>query len=224
MRTRVLGRALLPVAHAGGVRHLAMEALWDRDVASRANASRTLERGLDGYLGQPEMIAFVDAALALGWTLHGYEADVEVLRAPGQESNEAVNRREDAQARNLGAIVDGLPVSAKVLGWCGNGHLSRHAMTASMRGETVTWTPMGSLVAGYCGVEPFSLDQTVTVDFGGRELGWLRGYEELLRGLGGSAGCLAGDQPEELAWLGDGADAYVLSLDNELTQERGEST
>jgi hypothetical protein len=218
VRTRVLGRALLPVAHAGGVRHLAMEALWDRAVAARANASGTLERGLEGYLGQPEMIALVDAALALGWTLHGYEAGFDVIRGQGPEDDAAVNRREDAQARNLGAIVEGLPASAKVLGWCGNGHLSRRSMTASMGGGTVTWTPMGSLVAGYCGVEPFSLDQTVTVDFGGRELEWLRGYEDLLRGLGGSAGCLAGDQPEELAWLGAGADAYVLSLDNDLVE------
>jgi hypothetical protein len=216
IRTRQLGRELLPVAHRLGVRHLAMEALWDREVAARANASRALEEGLDGYLGQPEMCAFVDAALALGWTLHGYEADVEILRAPGPEEDAAVNRREEAQARNLGALVAELPASAKVLGWCGNGHLTREPMTASIAGEMVTWTPMGSLVSGFCGIEPFSIDQTVTVDFGWRELEWLLAYEDVLRSLGGHAGCLAADRPEELAWLGGAADAYILSLENAM--------
>jgi hypothetical protein len=216
VRTRDLGRELLPVAHAGGVRHLAMEALWDRDVALRANATRSLEEGLDGYLGQPEMRALVEAALGLGWTLHGYEADIEVLRANGPEDQAAINWREDQQARNLGAIVVGLPDSAKVLGWCGNGHLSREQGVVIKRGETVTWTPMGSVVAGYCGVEPFAIDQTVTVGFDTRSLDWVSAYEDVLRSFGGSAGCLAGDLPEELAWLGGSADAYVLSLENEL--------
>jgi hypothetical protein len=84
----------------------------------------------------------------------------------------------------------------------------------------VTWTPMGSLVAGYCGVEPFAIDQTVTVDFGvrSRSLAWVRGYEGVLRGFGGSAGCLAGEVPAELAWLGGSADAYVLSVENGMVE------
>ncbi len=53
---------------------------------------------------------------------------------------------------------------------------------------------MGSLVAGYCGVEPFAIDQTVTVGFGTRELDWLSGYEDVLRSFGGNAGCLAEDR------------------------------
>jgi hypothetical protein len=217
LRTRELGRALLPVAHARGVRHLAMEALWDRGVAERANATRTLEQGLDGYLGQPEMRALVEAALGLGWTLHGYEAAIEVLREI-RADRAAVNWREDQQARNLGALVSGLPESAKVLAWCGNGHLSRQQGVVVKRAETVDWTPMGSLVAGYCGVEPFAIDQTVTVEFGLRSLDWVSGYGDVLRSFGGSAGCLAGDSPEELAWLGASADAYVLSLENELVE------
>ena len=222
VRTRELGRELLPVAHAGGVRHLAMEALWDRAVAERANVERRLERGLDGYLGQPEMIALVDAALALGWTLHGYEAAFDVMRGWGPEDAAAINRREAEQARNLGAIVTALPESARVLVWCGNGHLSRRHAVVSAGTETVSWTPMGSLVGGYCGVEPFAIDQTVTVGFGRRELDWLAAYEDVLRDLGGHAGCLAADAPPELAWLGDSADAYVLSLDNELTEDQAE--
>jgi len=217
VRTRELGRALLFVAHAGGVRHLAMEALWDRGVTERANAARRLEDGLGGYLGQPEMRALVDAALDLGWTLHAYEADISQSPAgDGPEDNAAVNWREDQQARNLGAVVSGLAESERILGWCGNGHLNRQSMTASKDGELVTWTPMGSLVGGYCGIEPFSIDQDMTVEFGGGEVEWLPPLREVLEHHGGTAGFLAGDAPEELAWLDGGADAFVLSLDNAL--------
>jgi hypothetical protein len=217
LRTRELGRALLPVAHACGVRHLAMEALWDRGVTERANAGRTLEDGLDGYLGQPEMRTLVDAALALGWTLHSYEADFTQSPAgDGPEDNAAVNWREDQQARNLGAVVAGLGPEERIIGWCGNGHLTRRPMTAFWEGEQRTWTPLGSMVATYCGVEPFSIDQAMTVEFEGSEREWLAPFVGVLERHGGTAGFLAEDAPEELAWLGDSAEAYVLSLDNAL--------
>lgn len=217
VRTRELGRALLPVAHACGVRHLAMEALSGR-IAERANASRRLEELTPGgYLGQPEMRELIGAALGLGWTLHAYEADfTQSPTRDGPEDNAAINWREDQQARNLGAIVTGLPASARILGWCGNGHLNRRSMTAFHEGEMRTWTPMGSMVAAHCGFEPFSIDQDMTVEFDGVEHEWLEQFADELRSHGGTAGFLAGDAPEELGWLGDSAEAYVLSLDNAL--------
>jgi hypothetical protein len=219
VRTREVGRALLPVAHALGVRHLAMEALWDRGVTERTNATRVLEGALDGYLGQPEMRALVATALELGWTLHGYEADNEVARRrTGPETRADVNWRENQQARNLAAVITALGPGERLLTWCGNGHLTRHAMTAVVDGETETWTPMGSLVEAHCGVAPFALDQTTTVAWDGRERDFLEPFAGLLDNLGGSAGFLAGDAPEELAWLGDHADAFVLSLDNALVE------
>jgi hypothetical protein len=217
VRTRELGRELLPVAHASGVRHLAMEALWDRDVTERANVARRLEQGLDGYLGQPEMRALVDAALGLGWTLHSYEADLTLSPARGaREDSAAVNWREDQQARNLGAVVSGLPPSGSILVWCGNGHLTRRAMTGSRDGEAFTWTPMGSRVAGYCGIEPFSIDQVMTVAWDGREPEWLEPFVDVLQSHGGTAGFLAEDVPAGLEWFSDGSEAFVLSLDNAL--------
>lgn len=62
-RTREVGRRLLPVADRLGVRHLAMEALWNSDLrrlTAEANATRRLPadpRG--GYLAQPDMRALV---------------------------------------------------------------------------------------------------------------------------------------------------------------------
>ena len=219
VRTRELGRELLPVAHACGVRHLAMEAL-SIALAARANAVRALEQlSPGGYLGQPEMRALIEAALALGWTLHAYEADFRLSPAgDGPEDSAAINWREDQQARNLAAVVSSLPPSDRILGWCGNGHLSRQAMTAAVDGEQETWTPMGSLVGGYCGIDPFSIDQTMTVEWDGVEREWFTPLVAAVRAQGGTTGFLAAEAPDELDWLGPTADAYVLSLDNALVE------
>ena len=218
VRTREVGLALVPVADRLGVRHLAMEALWPA-VAESANATRRLEEGLPGYLGQPEMRELVNAALDLGWMLHAYEAAPDAAPFGDWRSQEAVNWREDQQARNLGAAVRGLRATARILCWCGGGHLHRRPYEVEWHeGEARVWIPMGSLVAGYGGVEPFAIDQNVTVAFGGHERPWLQHYAEALRERGGTAGVLAADLPREIADYPDvrTADAYVLSLDNAL--------
>jgi hypothetical protein len=77
---------------------------------------------------------------------------------------------------------------------------------------------MGSLVAGYCGLEPFAIDQTITVAYGGCDPPWLGRYEDALRSRDGTAGFLAADLPSGVvrAFPGQIADAYLLSLNNEL--------
>jgi hypothetical protein len=225
LRSREVGRALLPVAHRLGVRHLAMEALWPA-AADAANIKRTLDDDLPGYLAQPEMRAFVTAALDLGWTLHAYEADLasQPLR-DGFERQSAINWREDQQARNLGAVVASLAQSEQVLTWCGGGHLFRRpyrrpydVSSGERSDEPRIWIPMGSLVADYCGVEPFAIDQTITVAYGGREPRWLERYADALQSRGGTAGFLAADVPKDVvrAFPGQVADAYLLSIDNAL--------
>jgi hypothetical protein len=66
VRTRRVGRQLLPSAHAMGVRHLAMEALQPGD-AEAANTTRRPPDAADGYLAQPDMAALIQAA----WNLAG---------------------------------------------------------------------------------------------------------------------------------------------------------
>jgi hypothetical protein len=68
VRTRRLGRQILPSAHAMGVRHLAMEALQPGD-AEAANTSRRPPDAAGGYLAQADMRDLIQAALELGWTL-----------------------------------------------------------------------------------------------------------------------------------------------------------
>ena len=130
VRTRQLGRQLLPSAHAMGARHLAMEALQPGD-AEAANTTRRPPHDTLGYLAQPEMRELIQAALALGWTLWPYEADIDhapaALVEQGFMSQAFTNWRELEQARNLAAVLAGLGASDRLLVWCGNSHASKLA-------------------------------------------------------------------------------------------------
>src|SRR5215475_10111891 len=74
IRTRQFGKRILPVAHNAGVQHLAMEALFPL-FAEQCNKARSVSGGELGYLSQPEMRDFIQAALDLGWNLVPYEAN-----------------------------------------------------------------------------------------------------------------------------------------------------
>jgi hypothetical protein len=136
VRTREVGRRLLPVAHDCGVRHLAMEALGGP------------------YVEQPDLKALIDDALALGWTLIPYETDDP--RSPflpdGGVDWEIVVAREEDQARKIVAALPDTPL----LVWCGNSHLQK------TRSEN--WTPMGWFFRELSGIDQFALDQSPRAD------------------------------------------------------------
>jgi hypothetical protein len=150
VRTRQIGLRLLPTAHDLGVRHLAMEALWDRRLVERANTDRRLP-GADGYVGQPEMRALIQGALDLGWTLLAYEADIAAAPDADPMSPVVTEWREREQARNLRAALPGGPT----LVWCGWGHLSKRSPPGRQT--------MAQHLQAMTGLEPFSLDQTITI-------------------------------------------------------------
>ena len=170
-----------------------------RGVAERANTARALEDDLGGYLGQPDMRELVtcrtrprlDAARLRG----GHRPRA---RLDDWSSQEAINWREDQQARNLGAVVSGLQRRRAILVWCGGGHLYRKPYEVALgEDDAGVWIPMGSLVEGYGGVEPFAIDQILSVAWGDHERPWLDIYADDLRAHGGTAGFLAPDLPEE---------------------------
>lgn len=200
VRTREIGLRLLPVAHRFGVRHIAMEALWDRELTTQANRKRLLPSS-SGYLGQLEMRRLVQGALDLGWTLVPYEAEMDDAPDADPMSTEATNWRELEQARNL---TDALP-DGPLLVWCGNGHLTKIDVG-------LDWKPMGLRFHELSGIEPFALDQTTTVFSTPDELALLH---EPLERLGGTAGFLFENAPA--SWRQNWADAFLLSLDNGLT-------
>lgn len=180
VRTREIGLRLLPAAHAAGVRHMAMEALYGP------------------YLAQPEMQRLIEGAEELGWRLIPYEV----------KSLMDANEREEEQARNLAAAFAQLPKGTALLVWCGNSHLNKEPVD--------WWQPMGYQFWEISGIEPFSIDQAVTVEFdpatpgAWHQLG--RSETRRLEALGGTAGFFVADSPIPRP----GVDAVLLSTENAL--------
>lgn len=206
VRTRVVGRSILPAAHEAGVRDLAMEALFPHSFVLAANRLRRVPPKDEGYLSQPDMRALIQAALDLGWTLWPYEADLE--KRPVEVGDDFMttaftNWREREQAKNLAHILQQLPESASLLVWCGNSH----GYKLAYGGE---WTPMGWHLIREAELVPFVIDQTLTV-FSPQLVEPLR---ETLEARGGTAGLLRQDAGP-LSHRHD-VDAFVFSLDNDL--------
>lgn len=216
IRTREIGRRILSVAHQIGVRHLAMEALWAPSLADGANRTRQLPEHAGGYLDQPEMRRFVETALALGWDLIAYEADL-AHQPPSLSEWTVVNWREEMQARNLIAALDPLPSNAKILVWCGNGHLTKRPVRPHPAGEP--WLPMGYRFRKQSGIDPFAINQTGMVFSPALRECVLTRDAAKLAALGGTAGFLRAEIPRYIrAALGkpSSADAFLLSTDNAL--------
>jgi hypothetical protein len=210
VRTRRIGLQVVPAAHQAGVRHLAMEALnpW---FAAEANETRILPDA-PGYLGHPEMRDLIGAALALGWTLVSYEADMTAKpRQLTPLSMQETNWREDQQAQNLVSAIAHLPHDERMLVWCGWGHLYKC--------EVGDWRPMGLRFREISEIEPFSIDQTKGCETDQREAHaapWVHAYAREIAADGGAAGFLAEDAPA--GWPHTKvADAFILAADNELT-------
>ncbi|MBD0362976.1 MAG: hypothetical protein ICV55_09440, partial [Coleofasciculus sp. C3-bin4] len=123
IRTRQIGQRLLPIAHKAGVRHLAIEALslFFVDEANRTRQLPEVGVGL-GYLHQPDLRAFIQAALDLGWTLIPYEINFQTYPSDYPLSIEYTNLREEEQAKKLIRALEALPSGASLLVWCGNSH------------------------------------------------------------------------------------------------------
>jgi hypothetical protein len=153
------------------------------------------------YPTQPDLRRLVDAAEELGWRLIPYEA-----RRLSPESHD----REAQQAQNLLAAFATLPPDAPLLVWCGWGHLYKEGLMGS--GER----PMAAQFWELSGVEPFSIDQSVTVDSGPhRNAHWhelAQRKQWRLETLGGTAGFLVEDSPIPWPWV----DAVLLSTQNAL--------
>lgn len=238
IRTRQTGQQILPVAHQGGVRHLAMEALRPA-FAEEGNRTRIVPESPAGYLSQPEMRSFVQAALHLGWSLVPYEANpFPWLSArygrefpdtmDGHEigthlqhyqtdllSQEYTNWREEQQALNLIKALESLPANTPLLVWCGNNHHSKKPMDG--------WLPMGYQFQQHSGVDPFVINQTLTVkfdptdDFFETEL--ISPFSEELAKFGGTAGLLLEELPSSFARFGFedlGDNAILISTQNDL--------
>jgi hypothetical protein len=209
-RTRRIGREILPAAHSAGCRHLAMEALPNLDAGPTVGVV-SLPDG--GYVAQPEMREFIEAARGLGWTLVSYE--IGWLVRPQEHQNDpltmaATNHRELVQAENVVAAWHQIG-NAPMLVWCGNSH---HAKRSAM-----DWTPMGVRFVELAGIEHFAIDQTLTIAFAPGQPPCIEltdAWRAELDVRGGTAGFVTDDSPEGLdMWL-ELFDGLILSTDNEM--------
>src|SRR6266849_955490 len=220
VRTREIGRRILSAVHGRGVQHLAMEALIVPFVEEENRTRQSPEVPADyGYLAQPDMKALMQAALDLGWTLVPYEADFS-LQPPGLSHRAENNWREEMQARNLAAALNALPVDAKLLVWCGWAQHNKVPVLPGPGGSDADepWLLMGYHFKELSSIDPFVIDQTLTVHLPGLaqyRQDWLEKITPQLTSLGGTAGFLREEAPLCLK-LEDGVDAWIASLDNEM--------
>jgi hypothetical protein len=217
VRTREVGVRMVQAAHEAGVRRLAMEALPHRP-GDTQGPILAVPPDTEGYLAQPEMRRLIGTALDLGWTLWAYEAAIDITPDTDWDhlrSMEFTNWREREQAGNLRRVLAAAPAEP-LLVWCGNGH-------ASKEGDD-EWVPMGQHFRAHSGIDPFVIDQTVTVAFHGEPQPWVRELlaplGETLAAHGGTAGILRDQAPRPLNSRTD-VDALVVSTDNALTEDRG---
>ena len=201
--------------------------------AEQSNRTRRVADGEFGYLSQPEMKDFLQAALDLGWTLVPYEADqfkwlslrhgvqfsdaddVTERQKRYQEFQtefmglEFTNWREEQQAQNIIHAMAPMPAGTKLLVWCGNSHLEKK--------PSQDWVPMGYQFQRLAGLEAFAIDETITVKFDESEfrLRLIRKFSKELERRGGTAGFLGEEAPSILRGE-DSLDAVLLSTQNEL--------
>lgn len=199
IRTRRIGARIMPLASASGARLLAMETMGPLGGPPPAT----------GVVEQPDMQELLEAARLQGLRVTGY--DVDPMQAPLKLRTKVktpayTNWRDGKQAATLAELLAGLPPGDRMLVWCRNLHHARLRLMA--------YRPMGWRFQERAGIQPFTIDQTVTVDFGGRSrpsiLRWARPALEL---RGGTAGFV---WREGMPRLTPGFDAWLLSLDNEV--------
>jgi hypothetical protein len=210
-----------------------MEALLSPVAAEQCNISRRVPADVQGYLSQPEMREFAQSALDAGWRLISYEADpiqwlstrhhIEISNPHDLQEIQSVlqthqaeitsmefnNWREEQQARNLIEALESLPANTPLLVWCGNSHQSKRPLQG--------WIPMGYRFKEISGMDPFSIDQTRSVNFADDPYHFepFEGFTQDLMTHGGTAGFLLQEAPPTFMHNTD-ADAYLLSLYNEM--------
>ena len=162
VRTRRVGKQLLPHFHRQGFRLLALEAA-NPLLCQVANRERQLPNDLlYGYTKDPEMRDFMQTALDLGWDLVSYddqhseisanffwmvEIDPKVLMTPRY-----LRFRERAQAQNI-VRAWRQRGSPKTVVWCGNGHGSLRVRKLTL-GHEFEYRPMGLMLWREAGVKP----------------------------------------------------------------------
>jgi len=210
-RTRQIGREVLEEAFTSGARYLAMECL-NSEIATMANSTHVLPATDYGYLKQDDLRELISSALNLGFMLIAYEPDFWDWSEP-QDPFERAKRRDNEQALNLAAAW---MRSTKMFVWVGNSHLAK----VPLETPSGPYPQMACRLWEITNVEPFCIDQTVTVDWKhltDKNSQRVSPFDYALRSHAGTAGFLRHEAPAAFCNR-DYADAFVLSLDNMMTE------
>jgi len=123
---RAFARKLAARLRALGYRYLACETFNGGafDEARPAAPGRTVQ-ATGYYTKDPAFAGFVNSALADGWTLVAYEADV-AASAPGTARADRLRLREEGQARHLVERIFAKDKEAKVFIYVGYGHVHKN--------------------------------------------------------------------------------------------------
>jgi hypothetical protein len=195
-----------------------MEALYE-PFARQANQTRQLPNNNLGYLGQEDMRALIGDALALGWDLVAYECDFSLWQGGDTRSLDFGNWRDAEEARNITDFLARSPSDLKLLVWCGNSH-QRKSPQDYPGVRHATWIRLGQRLREMSGIDPFVIDQSVTVEYRWRRSPRrhdVKRYRGELRALGGTGGFLREEDPDP-RWRDDlSADAWLLSVDNSMS-------
>ena len=124
--------------------------------------------------------------------------------------------REEQQALNIIKTLEALPANTPLLVWCGNNHHSKEIGDG-------WWHPMGYQFQQHSGINPFVIDQNVSVKFNPTddffETELIQPFSEELAKHGGTAGFLLEEIPasfERFGFQGTSEDALLISTENEL--------
>jgi hypothetical protein len=165
---------------------------------------------IPAVLEQAEMAELLATARRLGIQVSGYDADgatVPLTLRTKTRSPTFSNWRDDKQAEHLATLLEGLQPDQRMMVWAGNMH---HAKVRFMQ-----YQPTGYRFRVKTGIDPFVIDQTVTVTFVERRgltplVSWAQGE---LRARGGEAGFI---WRQGMPRPSPGCDAWLLSLDNRM--------
>jgi hypothetical protein len=212
IRARNTAAGLLPVAHRLGVRHIAMETISTTDLAEEINRTRRLPHSAQdadlAYFEQPEMRQLIETALALGWTFIAYDG--------------GNGEREYQQARTLSDALGALPPQTKLLVISGNGHSWKEpvedpvGLVANLPGSPHLFMPMGGFFRQLSAIDPFVINQCISVDLPRRHVPWVADVLHQLPATVTTAGLLQRDLPAAARPTTTGADAFILSTDNRM--------
>lgn len=157
-RERAFMHLVLEGLREAGYTHLACETLAeDRALNERGHPVMT-----SGYYSKDPLYGdLLRRADALGFTFAMYEASPEEARPRPDDAspNDATNRREVAQAKNLAKLLD--DPSTRIVVFAGRHHISEARAV-----EPGDWTPMAGVFADLTGVDPLTIDLIVLTERG----------------------------------------------------------